>query len=50
MVRDDAYKIEFLGDITIFVTFNVRDLTPYIEDEDAGNEYLREKSSFRGRG
>ena len=37
----DAYKIELLGDMSISTTFNVRDLTPYIEDEDKGIEDLR---------
>jgi len=41
-VGDNAYKRELLGDMNISTTFNVEDLTPYIEDEDEGNEDLRE--------
>jgi len=33
-VGDNAYKIELPGDMNISATFNVRDLPPYIEDED----------------
>ena len=33
-VGDNAYKVELPGDINIFATFKVGDLTPYIEDED----------------
>jgi len=41
MVRDDAYEMELSSDMNIFKTSNVTDLTPYIEDEDEGNEDLR---------
>jgi len=41
-VGDNAYKIELMGDMNISATFNVRDLTPYIEDEDEGHEDFRE--------
>jgi len=34
-------KIELPGDINTSVTFNVGDLTPYIEDEDEGIEDLK---------
>ena len=40
-VGDKAYKIELLGDMNISTTFNVRDLTPYIEDDKEGYEDLR---------
>ena len=33
-VRDNAYKVELSDDMNISTTFNVEDLTPYIEDED----------------
>ena len=33
-VGDNAYKAELRGDMNISTTFNVRDFTPYIEDED----------------
>ena len=40
-VGDNAYKVELSSNINKITTFNVRDLTPYIEDEDDGNEDLR---------
>ena len=40
-VGDNAYKIKLQGDMNISATFNVKDLTPYIEDEDESHEYLR---------
>jgi len=33
-VRDSVYKIELSGDMHISATFNVRNLTSHIEDED----------------
>ena len=47
-VGDNAYKIELPGDINISATFNIRDFTPYIEDEGEGNEDLR-ANLFQGR-
>ncbi|PKI72282.1 hypothetical protein CRG98_007356 [Punica granatum] len=35
-VNDNAYKIELPDDYSVSATFNVRDLSPYFEDE----EYL----------
>jgi len=40
-VRDNAYKIELPSDMNISTRFNVRGLTPYIEDEDEGHKDLR---------
>jgi len=40
-VGDNAYKVEFSGDMNISATFNVGDLTPCIEDEDEDIEDLR---------
>jgi len=37
-VSDNAYKIELSGDMNISSTFDVGDLTPYIEDEDESND------------
>ena len=48
-VGDNAYKFELSGDMNIFVTFNVRGLSSYIEDEDDGNEDLRENPLQGGR-
>jgi len=47
-VGDNAYKIELQGKMNILATFNVGDLTPYIEDEDEGYKYLRE-NPLQGR-
>ena len=33
-VGDNAYKVELPSDMNISTTFNVGDLTSYIEDED----------------
>jgi hypothetical protein len=33
-VNDDAYKIELPDDCNVSATFNVRDLSPYFEDEE----------------
>jgi len=32
MIRDNAYKLEFLGDMNVSTTFNMGDLAPYVED------------------
>jgi len=40
-VGENTYKIELPGDMQISPTFNVRDLTPYIEDDEEHNEDLR---------
>jgi len=40
-IGDNAYKVELPSDINISATFNVGDLTPYIEDEDEGIGDLR---------
>jgi len=37
-VDENAYKLELLDDMNIVTTFNIRDLTPYFEDEDEYNE------------
>ena len=44
MVGGNASKIELSYDMNIFATFNVRDLSPYIEDEENNIEDLRENS------
>ena len=49
-VGDNAYEIELPDDINIFSTFTVGDLTPYIEDDDEGHEYLRANPLQRGAG
>jgi hypothetical protein len=33
-VNDNAYKIHLLGEYNISATFNVKDLSPYLEDAD----------------
>ena len=38
---DNAYKVELPGDVSISATFNIGDLTPYIEDEDEDIGNLR---------
>ena len=40
-VGDNTYKIELSGDMNMSTTFNVGDLTPYIEGEDEHNKDLR---------
>ena len=40
-VGDNAYKVEFSSDMNISATFNVGDLTPYIEDQDEDITELR---------
>jgi len=51
-VGDNAHKIELLRDMNISSTFNVGELTRYIEDEDESIEYLRENPlhGFQGLG
>jgi len=36
-VNDNAYKLELPGDMGVSPTFNVGDLTPYLEDDDDGD-------------
>lgn len=36
-VNDNAYKVDLPGDYEISATFNVRDLSPYLEDKDISN-------------
>ena len=36
--------MELLSDMNIFVSFNVGDLNPYIDDEDDGDDDLRANS------
>jgi len=43
-VGDNAYKVELLGDMNFSATFNVGDVTPYIEDEDEDIGDLKENS------
>jgi hypothetical protein len=33
-VNDNAYKVDLLSDYNISTTFNVNDLTPYLDDID----------------
>jgi hypothetical protein len=33
-VNDNAYKVDLPGDYNISATFNVKDLTPYLNDDD----------------
>jgi len=40
-VKENAYKIELLSEMNIFATFNVGDLTHYIEDLDEAHEDFR---------
>jgi len=47
-VGENAYEIELLGDMQISTTFNVRNLTPYIEEEDEHNEDLRDGAKSQG--
>ena len=47
-VGDNAQKVKLSGDMNISTTFNVGDLSPYIEDEDEDIEDLR-ANALRGR-
>jgi len=47
-VGENAYKIELLRDMQISATFNVRDLTPYLEDDEQRDEDLRVNLLQRG--
>ena len=40
-VEENAYRIELLGDIQVSTTFNVGNLTPYLEDDEEHDEDLR---------
>ena len=40
-IAGKAYKLELLGDISISITFNGRDLTPYREDDASNLKDLR---------
>ena len=33
-VNDNAYKVDFSGDYNVSVIFNVKDLIPYLDDDD----------------
>ena len=33
-VNDNAYKVDLSGDYNVSATFNVEDLTPYLDDDD----------------
>jgi hypothetical protein len=33
-VNDNAYKVDFPSDYNVSATFNVKDLTPYLDDDD----------------
>jgi len=46
-IGDNASKMELLDDMKISTTFNIGDLTPYIEDKDEGNEDFR-KNPLQG--
>ena len=48
-VGNNVYKAELPGDKIISATFNVRDLTPYIEDEDEDIGHLRANLLQGGR-
>ena len=37
-VNDNAYKLELPGDMGVSSTFNVGDLTPYLDDEEEGDD------------
>ena len=36
-MNDNAYKIDLLGDYNVSVTYNVKDLSPCLEDVDDSN-------------
>ena len=37
-VNENAYKLEMLGDMGVSSTFNMGDLTPYLDDEDDSDD------------
>ena len=45
-VNDNAYKVDLPGDYGVSATFNVADLSPYLEDDHLAN--LRANSSQEG--
>jgi len=45
-VGANAYKLDLLGEMAIFATFNISDLSPYVEDE-INSENLR-VNHFKG--
>ena len=45
---ENAYKIELLRDMQIFVAFNVGDLTPYLNDNEKSNQDFRTNPLQRG--
>jgi len=46
-VNDNTYKLELPNDIGVSPTFNVGDLTPYLEDEENSDD-LREHYNQEG--
>jgi len=40
-IGDNGYKIKLAGEMNSSGTFNIRDVTLYIEDENKGHEDLR---------
>jgi len=46
-LNDNAYKVDLAGDYGVFATFNVVDLSPYLDDDYL--EDLRVNSSSQGR-
>jgi len=47
-VKDNAYKLELPGDMGVSPTFNVDVATPYLKDEDHGDD-LRANHSQEGK-
>ena len=45
-VNNNAYKVDLPGDYGVSATFNVADLSPYLEDDHLAN--LRSNSSQQG--
>ena len=45
-LNDNAYKVDLLGDYGVFATFDVANLSPYLDDNYLEN--LRPNSSSRG--